>query len=578
MRSKFKLRTRLIAGGFLLIAMILVGRLYMLQIMYNDTFLLRAERQFVRAQGGPFDRGSITFSREGDAGRVPFSAATLASGFIVAVQPDRFENREAAERTYARLSEHLSINPEFYFARAMKENDPYEEIATRVPEEIGRAISSANIPGVVVSRDRWRLYPTEEIAAHTIGFVGFDGDRLVGRYGLERSYNDVLARRDKDVYANFFLEIFGNVGSMIFDNERTREGDLTITLEPEVSQHLHHLLQNLHTQLGSRETGAIIMNPKTGEIIALDAFPTFNPNTYAQASIDTYSNPLIEKVYEFGSIIKPLTVAAGLDARVITPESTYVDTGRISVDGATISNFDGRARGEVLMQEILSQSLNTGVAHITLLLGTGVFREYFTKFGITEETGIDLPNEASPIVSNLQSPRKIEYVTASFGQGIALTPIAATRALATLANEGKLPSPHIGKEIRYTNGLTKELGFNVSRQVIRPESAEATTRILVEVVDSALVGGVRKIPEMSIAAKTGTAQIPSPSGGYYSDRYLHSFFGYFPAYNPEFIIFLYTVEPKGEEYASRTLTTPFFDIVNFLVNYYSIPPDRHTAL
>jgi cell division protein FtsI/penicillin-binding protein 2 len=283
-------------------------------------------------------------------------------------------------------------------------------------------------------------------------------------------------------------------------------------------------------------------------------------------------------VYEFGSIIKPLTVAAGIDAGVITPESTYEDTGRIVVDGARISNFDGKARGVVSMQEVLSQSLNTGVAHITLLLGTEKFREYFTQFGIAEETGIDLPNEASPIVSNLESPRKVEYVTASFGQGIAMTPIATARALAVLANNGALPAPHVGKEIVYTSGLSKTLGWGVPKQVIRPESAEAVTRMLVNVVDNALVGGVKKVPEMSIAAKTGTAQIPSPNGGYYDDRYLHSFFGYFPAYDPKFLIFIYTVEPHGAQYASHTLTDPFFDIVHFLVNYYNVPPDRPTTI
>lgn len=577
MRSKFKLRTRLVAVGFMFLAVILIGRLYMLQIVYGDTFTLRAERQFVSTHGGPFDRGNILFSRTSVDG-LPFSAATLASGFTIAIQPSQFKDEAAIQTAYEAVKEHLSITEEEFFKQAQRKEISYREVATRVPEEAGKAIADRAIPGVVVSRERWRLYPGESVAAHTIGFVGYDGDRLTGRYGLERSYNDTLSRGERDVYKNFFLEVFGSVGSMVFDGAKAREGDLIVTIEPEVAQYLNQILTRLHKEQGSKETGFIIMDPKTGAIIALDALPSFNPNTYASASLSVYTNPLVESVYEFGSIIKPLTVAAGIDAGVITPESTYEDSGRIVVDGARISNFDGKARGVVPMQEVLSQSLNTGVAHITLLLGTEKFREYFTRFGIAEETGIDLSNEASPLVSNLESPRKVEYVTASFGQGIAMTPIATARALAALANNGALPAPHIGKEIVYTSGLSKTLGWGVPKQVIRPESAEAVTRMLVSVVDNALVGGVKKVPEMSIAAKTGTAQIPSPSGGYYDDRYLHSFFGYFPAYDPKFLIFIYTVEPQGAQYASHTLTDPFFDIVHFLVNYYNVPPDRPTTI
>ncbi len=208
-------------------------------------------------------------------------------------------------------------------------------------------------------------------------------------------------------------------------------------------------------------------------------------------------------------------------------------------------------------------------------MGNRVFADYMLSYGVADETGIDLPNESAGLVDNLNSPRDLEYATASFGQGIAMTPIAMIRALSVLASGGTLITPHIAKKIKYTSGLSKNVSFNDGERVLKQESAEEITRMLVNVVDDALLGGTVALPNYSIAAKTGTAQIARiGERGYYDDRFLHSFFGYFPAYDAEYLIFLYTLEPKEVRYASQTLTHPFIDTVKFLINYYEIPPDR----
>ena len=226
------------------------------------------------------------------------------------------------------------------------------------------------------------------------------------------------------------------------------------------------------------------------------------------------------------------------------------------------------------MQRVLGESLNVGMAFVTRRLGNDSLTRYFKAFGLGEETGIDLPGEIPGLMSNLGSPRDVEHVTASFGQGIAVTPISTIRALSALGNGGVLPNPHLVRRIDYVSGVSKTPSYSSENQVISNKASETITRMLVEVVDTSLLGGTVKLPHYSIAAKTGTAQIPSPDGGYYKDRYLHSFFGYFPAYNPRFIVFLFTVYPKGAQYASHTLTYPFMDLVKFLIHYYDIAPDR----
>jgi cell division protein FtsI/penicillin-binding protein 2 len=318
------------------------------------------------------------------------------------------------------------------------------------------------------------------------------------------------------------------------------------------------------------------MNPSTGEIYAMDVSPTFDPNNpQDQASSDIFSNPLVESIYEMGSIIKPLTMSIGIDTGVMSATTTYYDPGYVMLNGKKVSDFDGKNRGVVTMQTALSQSLNVGAAYAEHLIGNDRFTQYMYNFGLNEKTGIDLPNEAKDLTSNLNVNRDLEHAEASFGQGIALTPMATIRALAAIANGGNLINPHVVKQINYTVGLSTNIPTVVERRVISAATAEAVTKMMVWSADNTLMNGTVKLANYSVAVKTGTAQIAKPNGeGYYSDKFLHSFVGFFPAYNPKFIIFLYTYNPQGVQFGSETLTMPFMDLVKFIINYYNIPPDR----
>jgi cell division protein FtsI (penicillin-binding protein 3)/stage V sporulation protein D (sporulation-specific penicillin-binding protein) len=570
-RQKRTLRIRVVVGLICLVAFLLLVRSYVVQIAHGNVYREQAESQYVRTKDDLYTRGSIFFTnRDG----TELSAAAIKSGYVLALDPSRITD---AAGTCTKLAEVAQIDQELCLVRAVLPGRTYVEFQGEINEATADNIVGLDLTGVHLYPEQWRYYPGASVAARSIGFVGFtdEGTELRGKYGLERQYDDVLFRQNQVRSVNFFAELFSDLGGLVTNTKQHQSGEIVTTLELSVSQMLDTVLQETNDQYDSKLTGAIIMDPNTGEIVAMNAVPGFDLNDRAGATIDQFQNPLVENLYEFGSTIKALTMAAGLDSGAIVPETTYYDSGELTLDTFTIRNFDGRGRGTVPMQEILNQSLNTGVSWIVTQMGKEQFRDYFLSYKLGSETGIDLPNEAFGLVDNLNSPRDVEYATASFGQGIAMTPIAVTRALATLGNGGHLVTPHIVKKINFIDGTEREMKYPEGTQVIKPETSEEISRMLTVVVDDALRNGTVALPNHTIAAKTGTAQIADPvNGGYYDDKYLHSFFGYFPSYDPEFIIFLYTVEPKGVRYASETLTTPFMDMTKFLINYYSIPPDR----
>ena len=573
-------RLRLLSLLILLFALFLVAKLYTVQIISGENFKIKAEHQYV-AGVNYFDRGSIFFTTK-DGALVP--AATVKLGFILHINPGIIIEYNAVEDTYERLNAILPIDKEDYLAKVAKTSDPYEELARRLTAEDADRLRALNIPGVGVTRERWRTYPGEKMAAHAVGLIGFasTGTELAGRYGLERQYEKVLSREGDDVFVNFFAEIFSNIKDAV-DDEASLDGDIATTIEPSAQAFLEGEIAKVNNQYASDFTGGVVIDPMTGEIRAMALTPAFDPNS-PQSENDSaiFRNKLVEDRYEMGSIVKAMTMASALDAGAVTARTTYSDPGCMTLNTKTFCNYDGISHGaSVSMQEVLNQSLNTGVAFAAAKMGTRKFEDYMLRFGLEGVTGIDLPNEGKSLVSNLKSHRDLEAAQASFGQGIALTPITAVRAFSALANGGTLITPHLAREVRYKLGPSKTLDYPTAEEgerVISKEASAELSRMLTVVVDTSLRYGQMSLTNYSIAAKTGTAQIANPAGGgYYQDRYLHSFFGYFPSYDPEFLVFLFTYYPKEVQYASETLTDAFFNTAKFLINYYAIPPDREAS-
>lgn len=571
MRAQFRFRIRCILVCVACVALLILIRLYSIQIIDGDDYAQKADRQFASGGSGLFDRGSIYFTRK-DGGLI--SAGTLATGFLVALNPQRVIDPET---TYAKISSLASstlVSRDAFFSASAKKNQSYIEIAHRLSDTEGQALAALKIPGVQILRERWRYYPGSSLAAPSIGIVSYgSGDILAGQTGLEYVYEDVLSRSGDSLYKNFFAELFSNVGNVLVNVRDVREGDILTTIEPNVQTRLETGLAKVTERYASKESGGIIMDPKTGAIIALASHPSYDGNNLRTINPTLLSNPLVEHVYEFGSIMKPLTIAAALDAGVITPATTYEDTGCITVNTRKICNWDLKARGVVPMREIIIQSLNVGAAWLATELGQDKFRTYFTTlFG--QKTGIDLPNEGRSLLSNLSKSQQIGYDTAAYGQGVAMTPIQMVRALGALANGGTMVSPHLVSAVRLHSGIERTLDWSQRTPVFSADAVRETSVMMTALVDEKLENGKAKIPTMSVAAKTGTAQLTDGKGGYFTDRFFHSFVGFFPSYNPRFIILLYTNDPQGVQYASETLDAAFLDLTHFLINYYNIPPDR----
>lgn len=575
MKDPFIRRLHIVGVLIFLFAGVIIGRLFLLQVVSADHYKKEANKQYVSVSEDNFDRGTIFFKEKNNT---TVSAASVKSGFVLALVPSLLSGDK--EKVYNKLSSIVDIDKEDFFRKAEKVGDPFEDIAHKLTSNQAETIKGYAFPGVRSDQESWRLYPAGKLSSHVLGFVGYKGNKLVGRYGVEEYYEDTLKRGSEgDFLVNSFAEIFLDASKeLLIGNKKSvrREGDIVLTIEPKVQFFLEESLDKIMDKWDSSLVGGIIIEPKTGRILAMAAKPDFDPNYYgSKSNLSLFINPNVESVFEFGSIMKPLTIAAALNDKVITPSTTYDDKGYISLNGSRIENYDGKARGVVDMQEVLNHSLNTGAVFAMQQLGKDRFYDYVIKYGFGDYTGIDLPGEVKGLISNLDSSREIEYATASFGQGIALTPIEMVRALSTLASGGDLMKPYVVDSILISGGLDVKIEPKKQESVLSKETAEKITAMLIKTVDDALLDGTVKMEHYSIAAKTGTAQLPSKDGkGYDKDKYLHSFFGYGPAYDSRFLVFLYVKEPVGARYASETLTQPFMDLMKFLLNYYEVPPDR----
>ncbi len=581
-------RFNLPAVLFLLAGVLIIVQLVRLQ--YSPE-----KKQFV-AQGEQYSRTlHIFYPPRGDVydrfGRL-LAGSTLV--YEVGVQVDNIENPDSIAFALSKaLLAHQEYNYPGYsddilavIHQAQLSDTSYAQLADFVtPDELSTlqkwARSYADLPNVnygeagrpsldgLVYRPRLqRYYPENKLASNLLGFVNREGD---GMFGVESEFNDLLAGAPQSVWMT--LDPY-----QVTEIPQLKAGaDIVLTIDREIQAAAEAALDDGIEQSGADGGVVLVMDPNTGEMLAMASTPRLNPNEfwdYAEVFTgNTPYNRAISQDYEPGSVFKVLTMAAALDAGAVTPETEFVDTGAIQVGGITIHNWDWGAWGPQNMEGCMAHSLNVCLTWIATQLKAGPFYQYMQDFGIGRTTGIDLAGEAS---GRLKLPGDTDWyeadlATNSFGQGVAVTPIQMVMAVSAIANgKGEMMAPHIMKSI-VRDGYQYTPAAQVIGQPISAKTAQTLTEMLAGSLESessdALVNGYR------VAGKTGTAQIPTPKG-YTGDETNASFVGWGPVGNPRFLVYVWLEKPTSSPWGSVVAAPVFHELVNQLVLLMNIPPDE----
>ena len=517
-----KFRFIFLIGTTTIVFLFLGYNVYNLQINRGAYYTGRAQAQQAVNLPVASPRGTIYFN-----GKVP-AAMDREFSFIYAVPTDIEDPTETSER----LRVALALDPSVTVPLITKKGQ-YAELISKATAEQVAAITEASIPGIYVGSRVGRTYPFGSLASQVLGFVSQNDKKQAptGQYGIEARYESVLAQ-DKDI---------------------------ELTIDPNIQRRAEEILKSLVETWHPTGGTVIVEDPKTGRILAMGNYPSFDPNEYSKSEIATFLNPAVQAVYEPGSIQKVLTMAAGIDSGAITPDTTYVDKGYFTANGYTIRNWDLKAHGLLTMTNVIEQSVNTGSVFSQQQTGNKTFYDYLLKFGFKQPTGIDLPGEVTGKLTPLEKdPRAINYGTAAYGQGISNTPIGMLQAISAIANHGIMNQPHI----------TENADVPADRRVMSERTATQVTQMMVSAVDKAKVAA---IPQYRVAGKTGTAFIPEKGG--YSENVINTYVGFAPATEPRFIILIKIDRPKNAPLAGQTVVPAFHDLAEFLLNYYDIPPD-----
>jgi len=569
--ESFEGRLRVVSFFIVLFAGVLVYRLADLQVFASDELRATALRQYSTVRTLIPPRGIIYYT-DRDSNTLYPLATNRMFNHLYAVPRD-VKNVDAYTEALLPLLEPFGLTEETVRQRLGKPNDIYEPLVHKLTDEQLKPFIDLALPGIAWEDEDWRYYPEHDTLAQVVGFVGVRDNERVGQYGLEGEFEDEL--RGKEGLLEGAVDVTGRlIQSGPTQRQEPVQGiDFVLTIDRTIQGYVCDQLKQRVLEVAAESGQVVIVDPKSGAVLAMCSYPAFDPNNYGDVKdISVYLNPVIANGYEPGSIFKPMTLAGAIDADRITPETTYVDEGSVSIGGYVISNFDGIGRGEVNMIAVLEQSLNTGAMFAERQIGNDLFRSYVENFGFGRMTGIELGNENSGDIRSLYKKSDIYFATPSFGQGITTTPIQMVMAYAALANGGTLMKPYIIKE-KIRNGTVIER--TQPEEVGKPVSLRAATvmgGMLVSVINEGYDnhGGV---PGYYIAGKTGTAQVAS--GGRYVDKTIHSFAGYGPVDQPVFAMLIKLDYPKNGRFASSTAAPLFGAISKFLLTYFEVPPTVH---
>lgn len=569
-------RIDVLIGIIVFISFVVLARMFSLQILKHSVYAALAEGQRSFLNTIFSERGEIFIndksSAKSSSDNIPYyPVAVNKPGYLIyAIPAQIFNPVEVA----GKLAPIINLPVSVIEKKISKKNDYYEALLHKVSEETVIKIKELKISGIKSEPENWRYWPESDLMAQVLGFVGYSGVKREGQYGIESYFNKELEGVNGNVSGE--QDYRGSIISLDTrkNNPAINGSDIVLTIERAVQYNAEQVLAKKSKELGVRSAQAIVMDPATGKILAMVNWPVFDLNNYHSATdFNVFLNKNIQSRYEPGSIIKPFSLAAAMNEKKITPNTVYEDTGRLTLDGWTIRNSDFKSNGVQTMTEVLEKSLNTGAAFAVAQLSKEVFFAYFKNFGFDMPTGIELQGEISGDLRNLETKRDINYANASFGQGIAMTPIEIITAFAALVNGGKLMKPYIVDKIIKSDGKMEQFYPEEIRSVITPETSAKISAMMVSVVEKGHSKGAA-IQGYWIGGKTGTAQVSFQNKKGYSEETIHSYVGFGPVPNPKFIILVKMDNPKGVKFAESSAVPVFNAIAKFLVNYMAIAPTR----
>jgi cell division protein FtsI/penicillin-binding protein 2 len=552
-----------------LMGFIILARLFILQIGNYSKFSAMAEEQHKGHSELVAKRGEI-YLKSGD-GRYPL--AVNREYMMVFLEPKLVEERD---RVISELSYILGMERGQIENKLSDPEDMYEIVKKRISEDEVNRIRDLKLKGVRLMPEIYRYYPGEELASQIIGFVGSDGEKQIGRYGLEAYWEEELKGKNGSL-----SQERDSAGRWISISDREmvppEDGvDLVLTIDETVQYEIEKILKATMEKHQADGGSILVQEPETGKILAMANYPNFDPNEFNKVEdMNAFLNSAISSTYESGSVFKTFTLASGIDAGVISPNTTYVDTGVISEAGYNIKNSDGKAYGEQTMTQVLEASLNTGVIFVEKLLGNARFKDYILKFGFGEKTGINLPGELAGNITNLKNLKShIQFFTASYGQGLTVTPLQVLNAYSAIGNGGNLMKPQIIEKIIYSDGTEKTIEPEIIRPVIKKETSEQVKNML----ESVVVNGHGKraaVPGYRVGGKTGTAQVAKKdSVGYEDGVTIGSFAGLAPLEKPRFAVIVKIDNPKDVLWAESSAAPAFGEVMRFLLTYYNVEPSQ----
>ncbi|QQS38572.1 penicillin-binding protein 2 [Candidatus Woesebacteria bacterium] len=568
MVNRFRVLLVLFIIGFIA----LVVRLFYWQIIEGKELSVKARGQYEIGQVVQAPRGSILASDSTGLATRQEAWLVYASLPNIKEDPQRIADKLAPFFVEDISDRQILLDEVVRLTALLSRNDVvWVQLKQKIEKPTKEAIEALEIEGIGFDPQEIRLYPESSSSAHLLGFVGKnDHGEDIGYFGLEGFYDLILSgkpgykARESDARGIPILignskEIFAVQGVDLITNI---DKAVQITLERELKRGLEIY--------GASEGSGIIMNPKTGAVIAMASFPSYDPSTYSVWSNELFKNPTISNAFEPGSIFKVLVMAAGLDSGVVKPDTKCEICDKpIKIDKYYINTWNNEYNKDSSMTDVIVHSDNVGMVYVAQKMGKDKMYDYLSKFGMGKLTGIDLQGEVTPAIREKNRWSEIDLATSSFGQGIATTPIQIVNAVSAIANDGILLKPTVVKSLQ-GEGWQEDIKVEEVGRVISKKAADEITAMMVE---AARIGESKwtYVSGFKVAGKTGTAQIPI-EGHYDAEKTIASFVGFAPYDDPKFVMLITLKEPQSSQWASETAAPLWYMVAKDLFLYYGIQP------